>query len=220
MIIINNDWDAILKDEFHKDYFINLMNKIDSLYKTKTIFPEYSNIFNALKLTSFENTKVVIIGQDPYHELGQANGLAFSVNKGIKIPPSLINIYKEMKTDLGIDNNSGDLTPLAKEGVLLLNATLTVEESKANSHKDFGWNIFTDEIIKILSNSKEHLVFILWGNNAIKKEELIDNNKHLIIKSVHPSPLSASRGFFGSKPFSRTNNYLIQNNIKPINWKI
>lgn len=218
MIKINNDWDVVLKDEFNKEYFINLMDKIDSLYKSKTIFPEYRNIFNALKLTSFENTKVIIIGQDPYHEFGQANGLAFSVNKGVKLPPSLVNIYKEMKTDLGIDNKSGDLTPLANEGVLLLNAALTVEESKANSHKDFGWNIFTDEIIKTLSNNKEHLVFILWGNNAIKKEELIDNNKHLIIKSVHPSPLSASRGFFGSKPFSKANNYLIKNNIEPINW--
>ena len=220
MIKINNDWDVVLKDEFNKEYFIYLMNKIDSLYKSKTIFPEYGNIFNALKLTSFENTKVIIIGQDPYHEFGQANGLAFSVNEGVKLPPSLVNIYKEMKTDLEIDNKNGDLTPLAKEGVLLLNDILTVEEGKANSHKNFGWNIFTNGIIKMLSDRKEHLVFILWGNNAIKKEELIDNNKHLIIKSVHPSPLSASRGFFGSKPFSKTNNYLIKNKIKPINWKI
>ena len=218
--MIGNDWNIVLKDEFYKDYFKELLAKVNNLYKTKNIFPPYNQIFRALELTSFKNTKVIIIGQDPYHEKGQANGLAFSVNEGIKLPPSLINIYKEMKSDLGIDNNSGDLTNLAKEGVLLLNTTLTVEEGKANSHESFGWNIFTDEIIKKLSNDKNNLVFILWGNNAIKKEDLIDKNKHLIIKSPHPSPLSASRGFFGSKPFSKTNNYLINKNMKPINWKI
>ena len=220
MITINNDWDSILKGEFNKDYFKELMNKVDSLYKKQTILPEYKNIFNAFKLTSFKDTKVIILGQDPYHEIGQANGLAFSVNEGIKLPPSLINIYKEMKDDLEIDNNTGDLTSLAKQGVLLLNTTLTVNKGEANSHSKFGWNIFTDNIIKLLSDKKENLVFILWGNNAISKEKLIDTKKHLVIKSPHPSPLSAYNGFFGSKPFSKTNAYLKKYNKDTINWKV
>ena len=220
MISINNDWDKVLKNEFSKDYFKDLMKKVNNDYKNKTIFPKKSDLFKAFKLSSFKDTKVVILGQDPYHEKGQAHGLAFSVPKGIKLPPSLINIYKEMKNDIDIDNNSGDLTSLAKQGVLLLNTTLTVEEGKANSHSKYGWSIFTDSVIKCLSDNKTNIVFILWGNNAISKEKLIDTKKHLVIKSVHPSPLSEYNGFFGSKPFSKTNNFLIQNNLSPIDWQI
>ena len=220
MISINNDWDKVLKNEFLKDYFKDLMKKVNSDYKNKTIFPKKSDLFKAFKLSSFKDTKVVILGQDPYHEKGQAHGLAFSVPKGNKLPPSLVNIYKEMKNDIDIDNNSGDLTNLAKQGVLLLNTTLTVEEGKANSHAKYGWNIFTDSVIKCLSDNKDHIVFILWGNNAISKEKLIDTKKHLVIKSVHPSPLSAYNGFFGSKPFSKTNGYLVKHYRNSINWKV
>lgn len=220
MIYIGNDWEKILNEEYKKDYFKKIISFINNEYKTKTIYPPYKEIFNAFKLTSFKNTKVIILGQDPYQKPNQAMGLAFSVNKDIKIPPSLLNIYKELKEDLNIINNTGDLTSWAKEGVLLLNTTLTVIKGKGNSHANIGWNIFTDNVIKLLNDKKEHLVFILWGNNAISKEKLIDPNKHLILKSSHPSPLSAYKGFFGSKPFSKTNNYLKKHNINKINWKL
>lgn len=176
-------------------------------------------IFNAFNLCPFDKVKVVILGQDPYHEIGQAHGLAFSVPEGIALPPSLQNIYKEIESDLNIKvEKNGDLTRWAKQGVLLLNSTLTVEQHRAASHQNFGWEIFTDNVINILSKEKEHLVFILWGSFAIKKSSLIDKAKHLVLTSVHPSPLSAYRGFFGNRHFSKTNNYLSANNIEPINW--
>jgi len=184
-------------------------------------FPSRENIFRALELTPINKAKVVILGQDPYHGEGQANGLAFSVNKGIKIPPSLKNIFKELKEDMGCEiPNHGDLTKWAKEGVLLLNSILTVEKDKPGSHRKIGWEEYTNSIIKEISEKREHIVFILWGKYAESKKELIDEKKHMIIISPHPSPFSARRGFFGSKPFSRTNKYLERNGIKPIDWCI
>ena len=216
--MFNNDWDTILKDEINKDYFKNIINTVDNLYKEKEIFPKKEDIFNAFKIP-YKDIKVVILGQDPYHGEGEAHGYAFSCLK-TPIPPSLKNIYKELYSDLGIekDMTNGDLTPWAKEGVMLLNACLTVEKDKPNSHKDLGWNIFTDEVIKKLNEREDPLVFILWGNFAKEKEKYITNKNHLVISSAHPSPFSARNGFFGSKPFSKTNNFLINNNKKPINW--
>ncbi len=221
MAIIGNDWDVVLEKEFKKDYYLQLRSFLDKEYQEKIIYPNQKEIYNALKLTPYKDTKVLILGQDPYHEENQAHGLAFSVNKGIQIPPSLLNIYKEMQDDIGtyIPNN-GYLVKWAKQGVLLLNTSLTVEAHKANSHSNKGWQILTDEIIKSLNNKQDPIVFILWGRNARNKEKYITNPKHLIIKSAHPSPLSAYNGFFKSKPFSRTNNFLISNNIKPIDWQI
>lgn len=221
MKLINNDWDDVLNDEFDKPYYQELRKFLDNEYKNKTIYPIPQYIYAALKLTSYKDTKVVILGQDPYHEPNQAHGLAFSVNKGVEIPPSLINIYKEMKDDIGtyIPNN-GYLVSWAKQGILLLNAVLTVEAHKANSHKGKGWEELTDTIIQKLNEKEEPVVFILWGRNARDKAKYITNKKHLVIESAHPSPLSAYNGFFGSKPFSKTNNYLIKNNLKPINWQI
>jgi uracil-DNA glycosylase len=184
-------------------------------------YPPKSQLYRSLELAPLERVKVVILGQDPYHGVGQANGLAFSVNMGIRIPPSLRNIYKELEADIGIEApNHGDLTAWAKEGVLLLNSILTVEKGKPGSHKNLGWEQYTDSIIKQISDEREHIVFILWGKYAQSKESLIDTTKHLIIKSPHPSPFSARRGFLGSKPFSRTNKYLKKNNLKEINWNI
>lgn len=220
METIKNDWHKILNNEFKKPYYLNLKNFLQKEYDNKIIYPPKEDIFKALELTSYKDTKVIILGQDPYHEKNQAQGLAFSVNENVKIPPSLKNIYKELKNDLNcyIPNN-GNLTKWAKQGILLLNDILTVEEHKALSHKNKGWEIFTLEIIKKLNEKEKPLVFILWGNNAIKKEKYI-NNKHLIIKSAHPSPLSVNKGFFNSKPFSKTNDFLIKNNLKPIDWQI
>lgn len=219
--ILKNDWKLYLNNEFEKEYYKKLRTILKKEYETKTVYPNMHDIFNALHLTSFENTKVVILGQDPYHQKGQAHGLSFSVNKGIKIPPSLLNIYKELQTDLGLYiPNNGFLEKWAKQGVLLLNTTLTVVESNANSHQNIGWSIFTDKVISSLNEKNSPVVFILWGNNAISKEKLITNKKHLVLKSVHPSPLSASRGFFGSKPFSKTNEFLKQNKLKEIDWQI
>ncbi|HEY4543933.1 MAG TPA: uracil-DNA glycosylase, partial [Tissierellaceae bacterium] len=185
------------------------------------IYPDYTDLFNALNYTPYENVKVVILGQDPYHGKDQANGLAFSVKEGIKIPPSLRNIFKELNSDLGYKIPlNGDLKKWAKEGVLLLNTSLTVIEAKANSHRNKGWEIFTDEIIKIVNKKETPVVFILWGNNAIEKEKFIDSSKHLILKAPHPSPLSSYRGFFDSKPFSKTNEFLIKNNLKQIDWDL
>lgn len=221
MKLINNDWDDVLNEEFDKEYYQKLRVFLDSEYKNKTIYPLPQYIYAALKLTTYKDTKVVILGQDPYHEVNQAHGLAFSVNKGIDIPPSLLNIYKEMKDDIGtyIPNN-GYLVSWAKQGVLLLNAVLTVEAHKANSHANKGWEQLTDTIIQKLNEKDEAIVFILWGRNARDKKKYITNPKHLVIESVHPSPLSAYNGFFGSKPFSKTNNFLIKNNMMPINWQI
>lgn len=216
-----NDWQDLLKEEMQKDYYLKLKEYLIEEYKTKTIYPDKKHIFNALDFTSYKDTKIVILGQDPYHGPNQAYGLAFSVKAGVRTPPSLVNIYKELKEDLGcyIPNN-GVLTKWAKEGVLLLNASLTVRAGEANSHGKIGWEIFTDNIIKLLNNRKDPIVFILWGNNAIKKEILISQPHHYIIKSFHPSPLSASRGFFGTKPFSKANDFLISIGKEPIDWQI
>ena len=221
MKIIGNDWDEILSEEFEKDYYQKLRSFLDEEYKNKTIYPLAQNIYNALRLTTYKDTKVVILGQDPYHEPNQAHGLAFSVNKGVNIPPSLINIYKELHDDIGCAiPNHGYLVSWAKQGVLLLNTVLTVIAHQANSHKNKGWELLTDTIIQKLNDKQEPLVFILWGSNARSKKQYITNPKHLIIESVHPSPLSAYNGFFGSKPFSKTNDFLIKNNLKPIDWEI
>ena len=217
--MIGNSWDEKLSLIWNSSGFKNFYNMIMKLYDEKTIYPLKENIFNAFKLTSFENVKVVIMGQDPYHGEGEAHGLSFSVQDNVKIPPSLQNIYKELYSDLGIPpKNTGNLTGWAKEGVLLLNSTLTVEKDKANSHQGLGWQYFTDYVIKVLNLSEKPIVFILWGNFARSKKVLITNPKHLILESPHPSPFSAYNGFFGSKPFSKTNDFLIKNNIKPIDW--
>ena len=219
--MIGNKWDLILQDEFKKEYFENLMNFVKKEYKTKTIYPKQNEVFNAFRYTDFDNVKVVILGQDPYHGPNQAEGLSFSVSSEVLKPPSLKNIFKELECDMKIpypEHNS--LKKWAKEGVLLLNAVLTVEEHKPTSHKDRGWEIFTDDIIKILNERKTPTVFILWGAYARSKRELITNQKHLIIESAHPSPFSARNGFFGSKPFSKTNEFLKKNNIKEIDWRI
>lgn len=219
MVKLGNDWDEILENEFKKDYYLKIREFLKAEYSSKVIYPPMFDIFNALRYTSFESTRVVILGQDPYHEPGQAHGLSFSVKKGIKIPPSLVNIYKELKTDIGMEiPNHGELTSWAKQGVLLLNATLTVRQGLANSHQNIGWSIFTDNIIKALNESSKPVVFILWGGNARSKKKYISNPNHLIIESAHPSPLSAYNGFFGSRPFSRTNEFLSKNGFKPINW--
>ena len=217
---INNDWKIILKDEFEQEYFKKLKLFLATEECNNVIYPSSKDRFRALNLTPFNNVKVVILGQDPYHNKKQANGLSFSVQKNIKIPPSLNNIYKELKNDMGIKiNNSGDLSAWAKQGVLLLNTILSVEEGKANSHKNKGWEIFTSEIIKQISLQKIGIIFVLWGKNAQEKEKLI-SSKHLILKAPHPSPLSSYRGFFGSKPFSKINKYLLKNGKKKINWNL
>lgn len=219
--MINNDWDVILKDMFDSSEFKNLINKVRLEYDNNTCFPKYEDIFNAFKLTPYNKVKVLILGQDPYHGVNEAHGLSFSVQEGVKLPPSLKNIYKELYNDLGIiPSDNGNLTSWAKEGVLLLNSVLSVKKDKPASHKGIGWEEFTDYVIKKLNDKEVPIVFILWGNFARSKKELITNKRHLIIESTHPSPFSARNGFFGSKPFSKTNNYLIENNIKPINWEI
>lgn len=220
-ITFKNDWNEILKDEFKKDYYLKLRQFLINEYKTKTIYPNMHDIFNALHYTAYSKVKVVILGQDPYHGPNQAHGLSFSVKPQVQIPPSLKNIFKELNTDLGcfIPNN-GFLEKWAVQGVLLLNTVLTVRAHEANSHKGIGWEIFTDKIIQSLNERNEPIVFILWGSNAIKKQELITNPNHFIIKTPHPSPLSAHRGFFGSKPFSKANEFLNSINEAPIDWQI
>lgn len=219
--MIGNDWDEKLSIVWNSDGFKNFFAIVKKEYETKTIFPPKNFIFNALKLTPYSNTKVVIVGQDPYHGEGEAHGLSFSVQEGIKIPPSLQNIYKELNDDLGVPiAKTGDLTKWGKEGVLLLNAVLTVEKDKPASHRKLGWERLTDYIIKILNNKEEPVVFILWGNFAKEKAQYITNPKHLVITSPHPSPFSARYGFFGSKPFSKTNNFLRKNNLKEIDWDL
>lgn len=221
MRIIGNDWDDILSEEFEKEYYQKLRSFLNEEYQNNIIYPQPQYIYNALRLTSYKDTKVVILGQDPYHEPMQAHGLAFSVNKGVDIPPSLQNIYKELHDDLGCDIPShGNLESWAKQGVLLLNTVLTVRAHKANSHKDKGWERITDTIISKLNDKNEPVVFILWGNNARSKKKYITNSKHLVLESVHPSPLSAYNGFFGSKPFSKTNDFLVSNGLISIDWQI
>lgn len=216
--MINKKWDILLKDEMKKDYFKNLGIFVKNEYHKKIIYPEYKNIFNALRYTDYDQVKVVILGQDPYHGEHEAHGLSFSVPVGIKMPPSLLNIFKELNNDLGIKRTKTDLTDWAKQGVLLLNSIMTVVKDTPLSHKNKGWEIFTDRLIELLGEREEPMVFILWGSYARSKKELIKNKKHLILESVHPSPLSASRGFFGSKPFSKTNDFLKKNNMEEINW--
>lgn len=216
---IEQSWRENLLDEFQKPYFASLKKFLIQEKQNHTVYPKGADIFAAFNNTPFESVKVVILGQDPYHGANQAHGLAFSVNDGIIHPPSLKNIFKELKDDMGCDiPKSGNLTPWAKEGVFLLNTVLSVRANEANSHKNMGWENFTDAVIKVLSERKENLVFILWGAPAGAKSSLIDAKKHLILKAPHPSPLSSYRGFFGSKPFSKTNEYLNEHGIKPIEW--
>ena len=221
MVNIGNDWDSILTGEFDKEYYKELRKFLVSEYRTTTIYPDMHDIFNALKYTPYENVKVVILGQDPYHEPGQAHGLCFSVKKGVPKPPSLVNIFKELEADLGIAPPShGCLTDWAAQGVLLLNTVLTVRRGQANSHKGKGWEIFTDRVIELLNEREKPIVFILWGANAKSKREIITNPNHSIITGAHPSPLSAQNGFFGGRYFSRTNAYLTEKGEVPIDWRI
>lgn len=220
---IAQGWKNVLSSEFRKDYFKNITDQLKTEKQSKqVIYPPGSLIFNAFNTTDFDKVKVIIIGQDPYHGPGQAHGLSFSVQQGIKPPPSLINIYKEIENDLGIKmpRDNGDLTSWATQGVLLLNASLTVRANQPNSHAGIGWNIFTDAVIQQLNDSKENLVFILWGNFAKEKGIHIDTKKHLVLKAAHPSPFAADKGFFGCRHFSKTNEYLIQQGIDPIDWLI
>lgn len=219
--ILKNNWKYVLNEEFEKDYYKNLRSFLVTEYKTKIIYPNMYDIFNALHYTDYDDVKVVILGQDPYHGPNQAHGLSFSVKPGVKAPPSLMNIYKELHTDLGcyIPNN-GYLKKWADQGVLLLNTVLTVRQGEANSHKNKGWEHFTDAVINAINKREKPVVFILWGNNAISKKKLITNPIHKIIQSVHPSPLSANRGFFGSKPFSQANDFLESIGQEPIDWQI
>lgn len=221
MVHIGNSWDSILGDEFKKDYYLQLREFLKREYARYHIYPDMYDIFNAFKYTPYENVKAVIIGQDPYHEPGQAHGLCFSVQKGVMLPPSLQNIYKELHDDLGIPiSNSGDLTCWAKQGVLLLNTSLTVREGQANSHHGKGWEILTDEVIRKLNNADRPIAFILWGANARAKAEFITNSLHGVFQSPHPSPLSAHRGFFGCRHFSKVNAFLEKNGIEPIDWTV
>ncbi len=218
---ITGAWAEALKGEFRKPYYADLYRTVLKEYQTRVIYPPSADIFNAFEYTPLEKVKVVILGQDPYHEAGQANGLCFSVHEGIQIPPSLVNIYKEMHDDLGCGiPSSGDLTSWARQGVMLLNTVLTVRAHQANSHKGIGWETFTDAAIKVLAEEDRPLVFILWGGQARRKKAMITNPKHYVIESAHPSPLSAYNGFFGSRPFSRCNQYLASCGIEPVDWQI
>lgn len=221
MVNLGNDWDEILKDEWSKPYYLKLREFLKYEYKHYTVYPDMYDIFNALKMTSFENTKVVIIGQDPYHGPNQAHGLCFSVKRGIEPPPSLKNIYKEMHSDIGTEiPSTGDLTCLAKQGVLLLNTVLTVRAGMADSHKDKGWEIFTDHVISELDKKTTPVVFLLWGAKARNKASIIKNPIHKKLTAAHPSPLSAYNGFFGCKHFSKTNEILASAGQTPIDWRI
>lgn len=221
MVILANDWDNILKEEFNKKYYLELREFLKHEYKNSLIFPDMHDIFNALKYTSYKDTKVVILGQDPYHDQGQAHGLAFSVKPNIPTPPSLLNIYKELNNELGIFiPNNGYLISWAKQGVLLLNTVLTVKAHMANSHKNKGWEIFTDNIIRYLNKRDKPIIFVLWGANARSKKGLIDTSKHYILEAPHPSPLSAHRGFFGCNHFKKINEILEKLNKEKINWQI
>lgn len=216
--MINKKWDIVLKEEMQKDYFRQLGHFVKSEYATKRCFPEYKNIFNALRFTDYDEVKVVILGQDPYHGEKEAHGLSFSVQKGVKRPPSLDNIFKELYNDLGIRRENNDLTDWAKQGVLLLNSIMSVVMDHPLSHQNHGWEQFTDAIISKLNEREKPVVFVFWGSYARSKKVLITNTRHKIIESVHPSPLSAYRGFFGSKPFSKINQILIKNGESEIKW--
>lgn len=216
--MFHNSWDLVLQEEMKKSYFRYIKDFIKEERLSKTIYPPANDLFNAFKLTDFKDIKVVILGQDPYHGEKEAMGLSFSVRRGVRTPPSLRNIFKELKDDIGVEREDTDLSSLAKQGVFLLNTVLTVEKDKANSHKDIGWEIFTDFVIKQINEKLNNVVFILWGRSARDKKKLITNPSHYIIESAHPSPLSAYNGFFGSKPFSKTNEYLIKIGKTPIDF--
>lgn len=221
MIIIGNDWDQRLQQEWKKEYYQVLRKKLFQEYQNESVYPPMDEVYNALRAVSYQQVKVVILGQDPYHGPNQAHGFSFSVKKGVKIPPSLLNIYKELKSDLGYDIPShGCLEKWSNQGVLLLNSSLTVRRGKPNSHHDIGWVTLTDYIIETLGQRETPIVFILWGNYAIAKKNLIKNEHHLVLTSPHPSPFSANRGFFHSKPFSKTNQFLMDNHMDPIDWRI
>ncbi|MBD5158729.1 MAG: uracil-DNA glycosylase [Ruminococcus sp.] len=222
MVNFGNDWDELLKNEFEEEYYISLRQKLADEYRTQRIFPDMYDIYNAMKLTSYNDVKCVILGQDPYHGEGQAHGLSFSVKKGITPPPSLVNIFKEIKDDVNIDNlgKHGDLTQWAEHGVLLLNTVLTVRANKARSHHGIGWEKFTTNVIKLLNEREKPMVFMLWGNDAKSKEQFITNPAHLVLKSAHPSPLSARNGFFGCRHFSKANEFLRAVGQGEIDWSI
>ena len=218
MVKLNNSWDAVLADEFKKDYYLKLREFLKEEYSSRVIYPDMYNIFNAFKAAPFEEVKVVILGQDPYHEPGQAHGLCFSVQDGTELPPSLKNIYKELESDLGIVRTSGCLSDWASQGVLLLNTVLTVRKGSAFSHAHRGWETFTDRVIEILNEREKPVVFLLWGNPAKAKKTLITNPSHYVLEAAHPSPLSASRGWFGCRHFSKTNEILKSEGLAPISW--
>lgn len=221
MDIFKNDWKELLEDEFKQNYYKSLRSLLIEEYKNHQIFPKAEDIFNAFHYTAYKDIKVVILGQDPYHNLGQAHGLAFSVQEGVKIPPSLLNIYKELKDDLGIEEaHTGRLIPWTREGIMLLNTTLTVRAHNPMSHSKIGWEIFTDHVIELIDKKEEPLVFILWGSHARSKKKLLKNKNHLIIEGPHPSPLSAYRGFFGSRPFSKANSFLESKGVRPPSWRL
>ncbi len=221
MVNLGNSWDLLLSEEFSKDYYLDLRKKLAQEYKTYTVYPKMENIFNALKYTSYEDVKVLILGQDPYHGPNQAHGLCFSVQKGVDKPPSLKNMFKELENDLGITPAShGCLTDWAKQGVLLLNTVLTVREAEPNSHKKLGWTTFTDRIIQLLNERLDPVIFVLWGRNALEKLPLITNSHHYVLTAAHPSPLSAGRGFFGCKHYSKINEILSSMGKTPIDWRI
>ena len=221
MVVLDNEWDIVLRGEFNKGYYQSLRSFLVREYSSGTVYPDKYDIFNSLKLTSFSDVKAVIIGQDPYHGVGQAHGLSFSVKPGIQIPPSLQNIYKELANDIGFEiPNHGYLADWARRGVLLLNNVLTVRKDEANSHRNCGWEYFTDEIIRTLNKREKPIVFILWGNNAKTKDKLIMNPVHHVLTAAHPSPLSAYSGFFGCKHFSKTNSFLRQTGQEPIDWSL
>lgn len=222
MVKFGNEWDILLAEELEKPYYQELRQFLAAEYRNGTVYPNQYDIFNALRYTTYSGVRVVILGQDPYHGPDQAHGLSFSVKQGIQPPPSLVNIYKEIRSDLGIDNlgKHGELTDWAKQGVLLLNAVLTVRAGEANSHKGKGWEQFTDSVIRLLNLREDPIVFLLWGANAAKKQVLITNPCHLILKAAHPSPLSAYNGFFGCRHFSQTNNFLTAHGFAPIDWSI
>lgn len=221
MAAISNDWLEALKDEFKQPYYRELFQTVNEEYKTRQIFPPADDIFNAFHLTPLKDVKVVIFGQDPYHNVGQAHGLCFSVKKGVQVPPSLVNIYKELEDDLGCTiPDHGYLVKWAQQGVLMLNTVLTVRAHQANSHRGIGWEQFTDAAIKVLNEQDRPIVFILWGSPAQRKKVMLNNSKHLILEAPHPSPLSAYRGFFGSRPFSQTNEFLKKNGLAEIDWQI
>lgn len=221
MVTLGNEWDALLQDEFDSDYFQKIRDFLTEEYTKHKVYPPQEDIFNALRYTSYSDVKVVLLGQDPYHGAGQAHGLCFSVRAGVKLPPSLQNIYKELQEDVYIDKPpSGELTAWAKRGVLLLNTVLTVREGQANSHKSIGWTRFTDAIIRRLNERDKPMVFLLWGGNARSKKALITNPNHCVLETVHPSPLSAYQGFFGCHHFSKANQFLYDHGIDPINWDL